>query len=155
MRSSSSFIDIIDQTISDGVAKNLLHLYNDDESFDGNTITLHNRKLINFGSCSYLGLEFDNRLKSLQNRYRSFWNAILCVKGIHITWSLSKLESLFDMFFSAHCVIAPTTTLAHIANLPILIDDRDAVILDQQVHNSVQMATSILKARGVYRVVAT
>lgn len=63
MRSSSSFIDIIDQTISDGVAKNLLHLYNDDESFDGNTITLHNRKLINFGSCSYLGLEFDNRLK--------------------------------------------------------------------------------------------
>ena len=63
MRSSSSFIDIIDQTISDGVAKNLLHLYNDDECFDGNTITLNNRRLINFGSCSYLGLEFDNRLK--------------------------------------------------------------------------------------------
>lgn len=151
MRSSSSFIDIIDQTISDGVAKNLLHLYNDDECFDGNTITFNNRKLINFGSCSYLGLEFDNRLKESAKTAIDHFGTQFSASRAYISLGLyQKLESLFDMLFSAHCVIAPTTTLAHMANLPILIDDRDAVILDQQVHNSVQMATSILKARGVY-----
>lgn len=151
MRSSSSFIDIIDQTISDGVARNLLHLYNDDKCFDGNTITLNDRKLINFGSCSYLGLEFDNRLKESAKTAIDHFGTQFSASRAYISLGLyQKLESLFDMLFSAHCVIAPTTTLAHMANLPILIDDRDAVILDQQVHNSVQMATSVLKARGVY-----
>lgn len=151
MRSSSSFIDIIDQTISDGVARNLLHLYNDEECFDGNTITLNDRKLINFGSCSYLGLEFDSRLKESAKNAIDHFGTQFSASRAYISLGLyQKLESLFDMLFSAHCVIAPTTTLAHMANLPILIDDKDAVILDQQVHNSVQMAISILKARGVY-----
>ena len=151
MRSFSSFIDIIDQTISDGVARNLLHLYNDDDCFDGNTITLNHRNLINFGSCSYLGLEFDDRLRESAKTAIDHFGTQFSASRAYISLGLyQKLESLFDMLFSAHCVIAPTTTLAHIANLPVLIDDKDAIVLDQQVHNSVQMATAILKARGVY-----
>ena len=46
-------------------------------------------------------------------------------------------------------MITPTTTLGHIANIPVLVEDSDAVIMDQQVHNSVQTAVQLVKARGV------
>jgi len=36
----------------------------EDERFDGRSITLNGRRLVNFGSCSYLGLETDARLKT-------------------------------------------------------------------------------------------
>ena len=40
--------------------------------------------------------------------------------------------------------------MGHIANIPVLVEDSDAVIMDQQVHNSVQTAVQIVKARGVH-----
>ncbi|MCB9274617.1 MAG: pyridoxal phosphate-dependent aminotransferase family protein [Lewinellaceae bacterium] len=35
------------------------------------------------------------------------------------------------------------------ATIPIIVDEKDAVVLDMQVHNSVQMAVQQLKAQGV------
>jgi 7-keto-8-aminopelargonate synthetase-like enzyme len=40
-------------------------------------------------------------------------------------------------------LLTPTTTLGHIAALPVIVDERDALILDRQVHNSVQTAARL------------
>ena len=45
-------------------ARGLVRQVAEDERFDGRSITLDGRRLINFGSCSYLGLETDARLKT-------------------------------------------------------------------------------------------
>lgn len=151
MRTSKDFLDIIDDTISAGVQKNLLHLYNDDKLLSGNTISFRERSLVNFGSCSYLGLEFDHRLKNAAKEAVDKFGTQFSLSRAYVSLSLyEQLEKLFKKIFEATCVIAPTTTLAHLANLPVLIDDKDAVIIDQQVHNSVQMAISTVKARGSY-----
>src|ERR1051325_7665120 len=46
-------------------------------------------------------------------------------------------------------VIAPSTTLGHISNIPVLVGDNDAVILDSQVHESVQTVVQLLKTRNI------
>ena len=50
--------------------------------------------------------------------------------------------------FDAPLVVAQTTTLAHLAALPILVGKDDAVVCDQMVHNSVQAVLPTLAAAG-------
>jgi 7-keto-8-aminopelargonate synthetase-like enzyme len=44
--------------------------------------------------------------------------------------------------------VAGSTTLTHVAAIPILVSDSDLVILDHQVHGSVQLAVQLAKAKG-------
>jgi 7-keto-8-aminopelargonate synthetase-like enzyme len=40
--------------------------------------------------------------------------------------------------------------LGHIAAIPVIVDRKDAVVLDHQVHTSVRLATDIVSAHGTY-----
>ncbi|MEZ4427198.1 MAG: bifunctional aminotransferase class I/II-fold pyridoxal phosphate-dependent enzyme/GNAT family N-acetyltransferase, partial [Nannocystaceae bacterium] len=60
-----------------------------------------------------------------------------------------QLEGMLAQIFERPAVATASTTLGHLSAIPVLISDRDAVILDHQVHSSVQTATQLLKARGV------
>lgn len=146
-----SFYDTIDQIITHGVNKGILHLYSENEKHPDNSIVLKGRRVINFGSCSYLGLELDQRLKDGARDAIENYGTQFSSSRAYISLGLyEKLESLFQKIFDAPCIVTPTTTLGHLANLPVLVSDKDAVIIDQQVHSSVQMAVSLVKAKGVY-----
>ncbi|GAO45248.1 aminotransferase class I/II-fold pyridoxal phosphate-dependent enzyme [Flavihumibacter petaseus] len=151
MSKHHSFTDTVDQLVSFGVRKGILHLYTEDEVFENNAIRLKDRQVLNFGSCSYLGLEFDDRLregaKQAIDRYGTQFSESRAYVSIRL---YKELEHLLDTVFEAHCVITPTTTLGHIANVPIMVSDGDAVIMDHQLHNCVQTAVQLVKARGVY-----
>ncbi len=56
-------LNTINTMITEAARKGLLQLTADSETFDGRIIHLEGRPLINFGLCSYLGLEMDPRLK--------------------------------------------------------------------------------------------
>ncbi|MCW3090009.1 MAG: aminotransferase class [Ferruginibacter sp.] len=151
MSKQHNFYDTVDQIVTYGVRKGILHLYTGTEQFEGSYITLHDRKTLNFGSCSYLGLEFDDRLKMAAREAIDKYGTQFSESRAYVSLSLYKeLEYLLENIFDAHCVITPTTTLGHIACIPVLVDDTDAVIMDQQVHNSVQTAVQLLKPRGIH-----
>ncbi|MBL4624517.1 MAG: aminotransferase class I/II-fold pyridoxal phosphate-dependent enzyme [Flavobacteriales bacterium] len=57
---------------------------------------------------------------------------------------------MLEQIFNAPTIVAPTTTLAHIATIPVIMEEGDAIILDHQVHNTVQNATNLLKFRGIH-----
>jgi 7-keto-8-aminopelargonate synthetase-like enzyme len=52
--------------------------------------------------------------------------------------------------FPGHQAVFPTTTLTHCSALPLLIHEKDAIILDAYVHNSVRMASQLCKANGTF-----
>ncbi len=120
-----------------------------DEQLNGKTITLNSRELLHFASCSYLGLELDQRLKTAScdavERY-----------GIQFSSSRTYLESnLYEILeekcqqiFQKPVLIAPTTSLGHISWIPAAVTKNDAIILDHQVHRSVQNASMMAKAAG-------
>ena len=150
MSKTHSFYDTVDQMVTYGVSKGILHLHNEDEFFQGNHILLSGRQVVNFGSCSYLGLEFDERLRQGAKEAIDFYGTQFSESRAYVSLKPYKeLETLLNQVFDAHCVITPTTTLGHIAAIPVLVEDSDAVIMDHQVHNSVQTAVQLLKARGV------
>ncbi|MEZ4464970.1 MAG: aminotransferase class I/II-fold pyridoxal phosphate-dependent enzyme [bacterium] len=56
---------------------------------------------------------------------------------------------MLGQIFHKPLLVSASTTLGHMAALPVLVRDEDAVILDLQVHHSVQTAAQLLKARGI------
>lgn len=123
----------------------------EDTELDGRHVTVKGRKMKNFSSCSYLGLDLDQRLMA---------GAIDAVSRFGVQFSSSRsylssplygeLEEKLARIFNAPAAVFNTTTLGHLSNLPILVGDEDAVILDVSVHASVQMAASLLKERNVH-----
>jgi 7-keto-8-aminopelargonate synthetase-like enzyme len=59
------------------------------------------------------------------------------------------LESQLRLMTGGAVAIAQTTTLAHLAALPILVGPEDLALTDAQTHDSVQLAATTLKGNGV------
>src|SRR5262245_52062071 len=64
MPTPEELLQAFDDVISAGVRKGLLHNNAEDDRLDGRLVTVHGRKLVNFGSCSYLGLEMHPALRA-------------------------------------------------------------------------------------------
>jgi len=144
------FLDTIDECFTHAINYGIFHLSTEDKQLNGRTIKVKGRDVVNFGSCSYMGFEVDPRLKQ---------GAIDAVEQYGTQFSSSRaymscglyveLEHLFEQIFKAHVIMAPTTTLAHMSTIPVVVRDNDVVILDHQVHASVQTSVQLLKPRGV------
>jgi 7-keto-8-aminopelargonate synthetase-like enzyme/predicted N-acyltransferase len=146
-----SFINTVDQVISDAANKGIMHLSTENMALTNNTLRVRGKDLVNFGSCSYLGLEFDQRLiNGSQQAVSNYGTQFSASRAYISTCFYDELEELFCKIFKAHALVMPTTTLGHMGVVPIVVEDGDAVILDHQVHNSVQTAAKLVKARGVH-----
>src|SRR4051812_3701305 len=120
-----------------------------DESFDGRTVTLEGSSRINFGSCSYLGLELDPRLKQATiDAVLRYGTQFSSSRGYLSSPQYDELETLLGELFGGHVLVTPTTSLGHLSVLPVLVESGDAVLLDHQVHASVQMAANQLRVKG-------
>lgn len=151
MRPGNTIIETTDQIITDGVKRGILHLYTDNDALHGNQIVLKGKNVVNFGSCSYLGLEFDMRLKEASKAAIDKYGTQFAESRAYVSIHLYKeLEELFQKLFNAPCVVTPTTTLGHIANIPVLMSSKDAIITDQLVHNSVNTSVKLLSGAGTH-----
>lgn len=142
-------IDLVDDAVCAALDQGVVHRDAQDERLDGRTILIAGRRVLHFGSCSYLGLEMDPRLQQgvvdAVGRYGTQFSssrAYLSAPAYH------ELEDLLQQIFDRPVLACPSTTLAHLSALPVLVEDDDAVILDHQVHQSVHLATSQLRLQG-------
>lgn len=126
----------------------------EDEEFHGESIILDGQKLLNFGLCSYLSLGDDPRLKEAAkgaiDRFGTSYSSSITYTSVPL---YQELRELMVRIFDADVVVTATTSLGHLAALPVLVGDADLVLVEAQSHNSVVTATQGLLARNV-RVVA-
>lgn len=146
----SGFIDIVNEFITIGRSKGIVHQFTEDDELDGRSITLNGKRMVSFGSCSYLGLETDGRIKEAAidaiRRYGSQFSS----SRTYTSFTLYKeLEELLNQMFGANVILSTSSTLGHRSVIPILIDDNDAIIFDHQAHISMQDAGKELSLRGI------
>jgi len=131
-------------------ARGLSHMKIEDHTVQPGLMTLGGHRVHNFGDCSYLGLGTDARLataaKNAIDRYGTSFSSSIAYAAVPL---YTDLKERFERLMGASVALAPTTTLAHAAALPVLIRPTDIVLMDSAVHNSVQMATQLLRANGV------
>jgi len=123
------------------------------ESGNGPKCTIGGRVLSNFGSCSYMALETHPALRAGATAALEEYGTQFSFSRAYLEAPLyGELEAALDTIAGRPCLVAASTTLAHLAALPVLINDDDVVLIDQFAHASLHMATELLKGTVVERV---
>lgn len=146
-------VSAADRSVSEAAEAGVIMETVDDVDYVGRYVQIAGKKLLNFATCSYLGLEQRQELKQ---------GAIEAIERFGTQFSYSraylqlplyeKLEEALGSMTDGYALVTPTTTLAHIAALPVLIESGDAVIVDQFAHASLQTATALLRSTPVHTV---
>ncbi|HEV7188829.1 MAG TPA: bifunctional aminotransferase class I/II-fold pyridoxal phosphate-dependent enzyme/GNAT family N-acetyltransferase [Blastococcus sp.] len=149
MATAEDLLTAVDEVISDGVRRGLLHNDIEDDVLDGRQVTVAGRRLVNFGSCSYLGLETDPRLKAAVRDAVDRYGTQFSSSRAYASAPLYRLaESELAALFGRPVIVTPSTSMGHIAAMPTLIGSRDVLVLDHQAHHSVQTAAKLVQAGG-------
>lgn len=114
-------------------------------------IVLENvQKLVNFGSCDYLGLSNDDRLKTAAQ------NAISClgtnISGAMLMSGYTYLHRNFEsalasMFEGYHALMFTTSFLANLGAIPMIVGHKDVIIMDKLSHSCLIQGALLSKAK--------
>ncbi len=138
-------LDIIKEAKEKGIA----HQDLEDQEFSGREVRINGKDILNFGNCSYLGLEINPKIKQgVIDATIKYGSLLSNSRGYFSSPLYAEFEGYLKQIFPGYQVVTTTTTLGHCSALPLLIDKDDEIILDQYVHNSVRMAACICKANG-------
>ncbi|MEC8832576.1 MAG: aminotransferase class I/II-fold pyridoxal phosphate-dependent enzyme, partial [Bacteroidota bacterium] len=145
-----NFLNTVHEVFTDAKQAGVLHLYAGGDSFSGRTIEIEGRELYHFGTTGYLGLEQDARLKTAAiNAIKKYGTQFPLSKSYISNPLYNKLEDCIMEMYGYPIVITKNSTLGHLGVIPSAVDDNDVIILDHQVHWSVQNAAKMLKTRSV------
>jgi len=146
----NNFIDTVDEVLSGAKEEGVLHLYAEDKFLTGRTIQIKGKEMFHFGTTGYLGLEQDSRIKEAAIQAIRDYGTQFPLSKSYISHPLyGELEHKIELMYGIPPIITKNSTLGHLAVIPTLIRDEDAVIMDHQVHWSVQNACQLLKLRGI------
>ena len=149
MARSEDLLSAVDEAISDGVRRGMLHNHVEDDVLDGRHVTVRGQRLVNFGSCSYLGLETDPRMKAAVRDAVDRFGTQFSSSRTYASAPLYRVvEEEFAAVFGRPVIVAPSTSIGHIATMPTLMTSRDVLLLDHQVHHSVRTAATLVQAGG-------
>lgn len=151
MSNYGNFIETVNGLLLDARDKEVINLNVGKVKSQTNNISVGEEEFTSFGSCSYLGLEFDQRIKNgAIEAIHNFGTQFSSSRAYLSIGLYEEYESLLSQIFGSHTIVTPTTSLGHIAAIPNQVGDQDAVIMDHQVHTSVQVAVNLLKPRKIH-----
>jgi 7-keto-8-aminopelargonate synthetase-like enzyme len=115
-------------------------------SSDGAEWTVDGNPLRNFGSCSYMGLERHPELMAGAEAALREFGSNFSISRAYLQCPLYReLEAELGKIMGGRAVlVTQSTTMAHLAALPVLVGDNDLVLVDQFAHASVHMATDLI-----------
>jgi 7-keto-8-aminopelargonate synthetase-like enzyme len=148
---ASNFRETVVRALHQGRERGHYFLRADDPSFTDRHLHIGGRPLLSFGSCSYLGLEFDPRLvEAATEAYRRYGSQTSYSRAFLSCPLYEELEEdlLPKIFGGFSTLVLATTSAAHHVIMPALLDDDDVAVVDHQVHRSVDDAVTLQCARS-------
>ncbi len=146
----NNFLETVNEVFTAAKDAGVLHLYAEGDHFSGRTIQVKNKELFHFGTTGYLGLEQDKRLKQEAIAAIQKYGTQFPLSKTYISHPLYKtLEEQIHKMYGHPVIITKNSTLGHLGVIPSIVADQDAIVLDHQVHWSVQSAAYTLKSRSV------
>jgi len=113
-------------------------------------MVVNGRRVVNFGSDSFLGLDQDPRVQEAVIRGVKRWGthngasrAFSCVKS-----NDEAEEKIAAWLGTEAALIYPSVTLANLGAIPGLVGRRDLLVVDEHAHNSMHEGAKIAKANG-------
>lgn len=147
---TKSIFDTIYEICSHAEELGIAYQFAQNQFITGKELQINNQKVLNFSSCSYLGLETDERIKvSITDHVNRYGSQFSMTRAFLSVTPYQEAEKLLSKIFDAHVIITSSTSMGHQSVMPVVVNDNDLIILDHKVHASVQLAANMLKVRGV------
>lgn len=148
----NNFINTVDEVITAAKEKGVVHLYaQEDFMVNGRSLKINGNDTLHFGTCGYLSFEHHPRVKEAAIKAIEQYGTQFPMSKTYISNPLySELEALIEQMYQAPVVISKNCTLAHLATIPIIVGENDAIILDHQVHASIQEVAQKMLTKGVH-----
>jgi 7-keto-8-aminopelargonate synthetase-like enzyme len=140
------FLDHFAQLFPDSHMKDLVV----DELGPNRAMSVGGRRVVNFGSDSFLGLDQDPRVCEALARGVRAW-------GTHngssrafssVRANVEAEERLAAWLGTESTLIYPSVTLANMGAIPALVGRNDLLVVDEHAHNSIQEGAKIAAANG-------
>lgn len=120
-------------------------IMNQGEGPNGRHVTVDGQRLMNFGSCSYMALESRPELRQAAHRAIDEYGTQFHFSRAYLQCALyAELEALLQELTGRSVLVAASTSLAHMAALPVLVKDGDQVAIDQFAHASLHSALHLI-----------
>lgn len=143
---AAEFADLCERSIGAGARAKVLLRRADPTAYIGTNVHVGGSTQLNFGSCSYLGLEVREELKrGTIAAVRRYGTQFPFAKPQLECALYGELEAALATMTGGLPVIASSATMGHLAAVPALMGPGDAVVMDRLAHASLFMATSLLK----------
>jgi 7-keto-8-aminopelargonate synthetase-like enzyme len=122
-----------------------------DECGPDRTITVNGRRVVNFGSDSFLGLDQHPRVQEAIARGVRRWGTH---NGTSRAFASVRANEQAEAKLAAWLgteatLIYPSVTLANVGAIPGLVGRHDLLVLDEHAHNSMHEGAKIARANGV------
>jgi 7-keto-8-aminopelargonate synthetase-like enzyme len=113
-------------------------------------IEVAGKKVVNFGSDSFLGLDQDPRVQDALRRGIRRWGTHNgASRAFASVRANSEAEDKLAHWLGTEAtLIYPSVTLANMGAIPGLVGRQDVLVVDEQAHNSIQEGAKIAKANG-------
>jgi 7-keto-8-aminopelargonate synthetase-like enzyme len=114
--------------------------------YHGRYVDVGGQQLLNFGCCSYLGLEVRPELKEAAiDATRRYGTQFPFPRALLQSPLYQELDASLRTITGGHIVVAASTSLAHISALPVLLEPGDAALIDVNAHASLHTASALLR----------
>jgi 7-keto-8-aminopelargonate synthetase-like enzyme len=122
-----------------------------DEIGPHRTMVVEDRRVVNFGSDSFLGLDQDPRVQEAVIRGVRKWGTHNGASRAFASVRANAVaeDKLARWLGTEAVLIYPSVTLANMGAIPGLVSRQDLLVVDEHAHNSLQEGARIAKANGV------
>lgn len=146
---SSEYLSVVGSIHEEARRRGVFFQVVEGETLRGRTIQLGGRELTSFASCSYLGLEFHPALEDgVVDAVHRYGTQFSSSRGYLSAPPYRELEARLGELFGGFAMVTSSTSLGHQSVLPALATEKDAIVLDNQAHHSMQTAATLAQARG-------
>ncbi len=147
----SKFIEKIIEIVGHFKKQGKAYLTTLPQPFNGDYYPLTRGNFKNFSLCDYLNLSNDERIKRAAADASMKYGVYTAMSRTFMKLNIyEEAEQIVSEIFNRPILLLPRTTLSHITVIPIIIDRKDAIILDHQVHTTVRIAVDMVKSYGVH-----
>jgi 7-keto-8-aminopelargonate synthetase-like enzyme len=139
-------VDALNRAMAAAAQAEVLLQTGDDSVYTGRHVGYGGSELLNFGCCSYLGLELRPELvEGTIAAVRRFGTQFPFPRAMLQCPLYVELETALEEITGGYVAVAASTSLAHISALPVIVAPGEHLIVDQFAHASVHTAVALLR----------
>lgn len=151
--SPAALIDLMERASKENLRYGLLLRTAASGSYVGSHVVVDGREMANFACCSYLGLEQRPELREGAIDAIRRYGTQLSISRAYLESPLyAELEDALSEITGGSVLVASSTTAAHLSALPVLMRDRDVILVDKAAHASLHTAVALVRGTPVITV---